>query len=137
MNRKYSQKPLILFDGYCNLCSASVQFILKYERSPVFYFSSLQSNFVKENYPELHHETTDPDTVILIENNEIHYRSDAALKISRRLKSPLNYLYNLRFIPRFLRDGIYNFIARNRYNIFGKKKSCYIPSSLYSERFLN
>ncbi|MFW5820723.1 MAG: thiol-disulfide oxidoreductase DCC family protein [Bacteroidota bacterium] len=132
-----NQKPLILFDGYCNLCSASVQFILKYEQSPVFYFSSLQSGFVKKYYSDLYNENADPDTVILIENDEIYYRSDAALRISRRLKLPLNYLYYLRFIPRFIRDGIYGLISRYRYWFFGKKNNCFIPDSKYSGRFLN
>ncbi len=129
-------QPLVLFDGYCNLCSASVQFILKYEQSPIFYFSSLQSNFVKEHYPELYDEVKDPDTVILIENNEIYYRSDAALRISRRLCFPFNYFYFLRFVPGFLRDGFYRLIARNRYRLFGRKKHCYLPDPKYSRRFL-
>lgn len=137
MNLNNKIEALILFDGYCNLCSASVQFILKYERSPVFYFSSLQSNFVRENFPELYSDTMDPDSVILIENDEMYHRSDAALKISKRLKFPFYYFNYLRFIPRFLRDGIYNLVARNRYGIFGKKNSCYIPKPAYSERFLD
>ncbi len=137
MNLNNKIESLILFDGYCKLCSASVQFILKYERSPVFYFSSLQSDFVKVNYPELYSEKTDPDTVILIENDKIYYRSEAALKISKRLKFPFNFLSYLRFVPRFLRDSVYNFVSRNRYGIFGKKNSCYIPKPDYSKRFLD
>jgi len=136
-NFYHDHRPIIFFDGYCNLCSASVQFILKHEQSPYYYFSSLQSDFVKTNFPELFEEERNPDSVILLENESLFYRSDAALRISRKLRFPLKMMGYFRFIPVFIRDPVYDLIARNRYRYFGKRESCFIPESGYSDRFLD
>ncbi|MGC9341817.1 MAG: thiol-disulfide oxidoreductase DCC family protein [Bacteroidales bacterium] len=129
-------KDIVFFDGYCHLCSGSVSFILKYEKEPKLYFSSLQSDFAKKNIPEFISENKDPESVILYKAGEIYSHSDAALQISRYLRSPLKYLYFFRYVPRFMRDGIYKFIAKNRYRIFGKRAFLYYPESDYSHRFI-
>ncbi len=136
MQSKPHNKSVIFFDGYCNLCTGSVQFILKYERSGYHYFSSLQSDYVKKNFPGLYAEGSEPDSLILLENGILHHRSDAALRISRKMKFPFSLIYYLIFLPRFIRDYLYDLTARNRYRIFGKRDSCYIPDPSYSERFL-
>lgn len=134
-NSTGDNKPIVFFDGYCNLCSGSVQFIQKYESEEYFYFASLQSEFVNKNFPELVEEGK-PESVVLLEKGEIYKRSDAALRIARHLKSPWKYLYHLKFIPVFIRDAIYRLIARYRYNIFGKRPFLYYPESDNSYRFI-
>lgn len=127
--------PLILFDGYCNLCSASVKFILRHEKHEYYYFASLQSEFVRLKYPNFFTDESDPASVILIDKGNVWFASDAAVRICRRLKFPFSMLYYFRFIPRFLRDGVYNFIARKRYRYFGRTQTCFIPEKDYRHRF--
>ena len=129
------KKPIIFYDGFCNLCSGSVQFILRKEKSEHYYFASLQSDFVKENFNALSSEG-DPESVILYENSEIYKLSDAALRISRHLKFPWNIFSYFRFIPRFLRDPVYRLVAKNRYKVFGKRNFLYSPKSENEHRFL-
>jgi predicted DCC family thiol-disulfide oxidoreductase YuxK len=132
----YESRPIILFDGYCNLCSSSVQIVLRKERKEYYYFASLQSDFVRNSFGELYSEKKDPETVVLIEKGKPYFKSDAALRICRKLKFPFYILSYFRFLPVFLRDPVYDLVSRNRYRIFGKKNSCYIPDKKYSHRFL-
>jgi predicted DCC family thiol-disulfide oxidoreductase YuxK len=134
-NEKLEDKTIVFFDGFCNLCSGSVSFILKYEKEEYLYFASLQSDFVKKNFPELDSDQKDTESVVLYENGTVYKYSDAALRISRYLKFPLNYLYFFRFIPRIIRDKIYKLIARYRYRIFGKRFFLYYPETDNSKRF--
>ncbi len=136
-NKYRESRPIVFFDGFCNLCSSSVQFILKHERSDYYFFASLQSDFVRNNFPEIYQADKDPDSLVLFENQIFYFRSDAALRISRELKSPYNLLQYLRYIPSFMRDPLYNLVARNRYRYFGKRKSYYKPDKEASYRFLD
>ena len=126
---------IVLYDGYCNLCSGAVQFILRHEKKPVYYFLSLQSPIVAELIPDILVKNP-PESIILIENEKIFMSSDAALKISRKLKFPWRIFYYFIYFPRFLRDPVYAFIAKNRYKYFGKKSSCHTPDPKYKNRFL-
>lgn len=128
--------PLILFDGYCNLCSGAVSLILNNEKKPLYYFLSLQSVKVKEFFPELSI-SDPPESIILIENDKILKRSTAALKISKNLKFPWYIFYYSIFIPSFLRDPVYKFIAKHRYNWFGRKSVCFMPKTNWKSRFLD
>ncbi|MCF8379385.1 MAG: DCC1-like thiol-disulfide oxidoreductase family protein [Bacteroidales bacterium] len=128
--------PLILFDGYCNLCSFAVNFILKKEKKPLYYFLSIQSPTLSEIYPEL--KISDPpESIILIQNDKIFKASTAALKISRNLKFPWHILYYAIYLPLFLRDPLYRFIAKKRYRWFGKKNVCYMPKENWKARFMD
>ena len=135
VNHKFPES-IVLYDGYCNLCSGAVQFILKYEKEPVYYFLSLQSLKVEELIPDFKLKDP-PESVILIESGKIFMASEAALKIARKLKFPWRVLYYFIYFPRFLRDPAYNFIAKNRYKFFGKKSSCFIPNPKWKSRFLD
>ena len=126
---------IIFFDGVCNLCSASVQFIIKRDPKQKYRFASLQSDYAKKVLAEFNVAET-LRTIVLVDGKEIYFRSDAALEISRGLKGLWPALTVLKIIPRFIRDAIYNFIAQNRYRWFGKKDECWIPSPEWQNRFL-
>lgn len=136
INSSEGIRPVILYDGVCNLCNASVRFVLKYERSPYYRFAPLQGKFaseVRQQYalPE------DADSVVLIENQQIFTASTAALRITRHLKTPWNWLVLFKILPVSFRDMVYRWIARNRYRWFGKKETCEIPSPEITHRFLD
>ena len=115
---------IILFDGVCNLCNGSVKFIMKHHKKDSFNFVSQQSK-EGQKLVEKHH-LEDYDSIILIDNKEVYLYSDAALEISKEFGDMWKYLYLFRFLPKFFRNGIYKFIAKYRYKIFGKQESCTI-----------
>ena len=114
--------PLILFDGVCNLCNGAVQFIIKRDKHAVFRFAPLQSDFGHDQLRNAGLVFSSVETIILVEDGRVYQRSDAALRISRHLRGAWPLLYSLRILPRIIRDGLYNWIARNRYRFFGKRE---------------
>ncbi len=130
------ENPILLFDGVCNLCNQSVQFIIKADKKVVFRFASLQSEFAKEHLKQFETETEDLKTIYLLVDNKIYDRSDAALEIAKRLGGFWQLFYVFKIIPSFIRDAVYNLISRNRYRWFGKQESCMIPSPELTSRFL-
>lgn len=129
--------PVILFDGVCNLCNASVQFILDRDPDARFRFASLQS---EEGAALLRSHGGDPealDSVVLIEDGRVFQHSDAALRIARHLSGAWPALAALRIVPRPLRDAGYRLVARNRYRWFGKEESCRLPTPETRARFLD
>lgn len=130
-----SSNFIVLFDGDCNLCNSSVNFIIKHDTEELFYFASLQSDVSKQILLQFSVKKTDFNTVVLIENNNMHIKSTAILKILRHLKH-YRFLYFLIYIPVKIRDFIYNIIANNRYKWFGKKKQCAIYTDKIKKRFL-
>lgn len=131
------EKPILLFDGVCNLCNSTVQFVLKRDKKHYFKFASLQSNygqlFLKKNKLP----TSIYDTFILIEGNSYTIKSSAILKVFKQLSSLWPVLYIFIIIPKIIRDTLYNIIAKNRYHIFGKKDSCMIPDKEIISRFMD
>jgi predicted DCC family thiol-disulfide oxidoreductase YuxK len=127
---------IVLFDGVCNLCSGSVLFIIKRDTNRIFKFASLQSDFGQQQLEKFKVDKNLLHSIILIRGNEMFERSDAALEITKQLSGVWPVLYIFKILPRFLRDGIYNLIARNRYSLFGKKDVCWIPTPELKERFL-
>lgn len=128
--------PIVVFDGVCNFCNASVQFILQHDRSRVFRFAALQSSAGRALLERHGFDPLEADTFVLVEGEKCRVRSDAALGVARRLPLPWRLVFLLRWIPRPLRDAVYRTIARNRYRWFGKRESCMVPSADVSERFL-
>lgn len=117
------RKSIVLFDGICNLCNSSVDFILKKDKGLHFTFVALQSQGAKkliENYSI----PTETDSILLIKNNTLYIESDAALEISKLLPSPWNWIAVFRIIPKKWRDSIYRWVAKNRYRWFGKRTNC-------------
>lgn len=132
---KVLQHPVILFDGVCNLCCGSVQFIIKHDKKKTFRFASLQSNFAEQ---VLQNKTSKPgnlDSIILLRDGKFHYQSTAALMIAKQLNGSFPLFYCLMIIPKFIRDGIYSFIANHRYQWFGKRSECWLPTKELNELF--
>ena len=128
--------PVILFDGVCNLCNASVQFIIRHDRKKKFRYASLQSEFGKTLIEKFNLSNADSDSVILLENNSVKIKSSAALEIAKKMGGFYSTLYVFILLPRFIRDNIYDFVARNRYRWFGKQDSCMIPTSELKKLFI-
>jgi predicted DCC family thiol-disulfide oxidoreductase YuxK len=126
-----AKQPLILFDGVCNLCNASVQFIVKRDPHQKFKFASLQSPVAKEYLTN-----QEMSSILLIKNGKYYDRSNAALEIARDLKGPWKIFYFFKIIPASLRNVLYNVIANNRYKLFGKKDECMIPTPELRSRFI-
>lgn len=129
--------PVILFDGVCNLCNSSVQFIINHDKKQVFRFASLQSEFGKNILQQFDLSDKNIDSVMLFENNSVMIKSTAALNIAKRLGGGYSLLYALIIIPKFIRDFVYDFIARNRYKWFGKQESCMIPNPRLKKLFFD
>lgn len=110
---------VVFFDGVCNLCNASVRFLKKYDKHQIFEIHSLQSELAQTLLTP-HFPQNLPDSIVYLNNNEILTESDAVLEIFRQLPLPWKFLYIFKIIPKFLRNSIYRYIARNRYKWFGK-----------------
>ena len=130
------EKPVILFDGVCNLCNGSVQFILKRDKKNKFRFGSLQGNYGQQMMKKLQMPSGDMYSFILQENEKVYTRSTAALRVLKLLGGKWKLFYSFIVIPKFVRDGVYRFIAQNRYRWFGKKEECWIPDPKWNDRFL-
>lgn len=130
-------KKLILFDGVCNLCNASVQYIIKHDKKKLFMFAALQSESGKKITKKFNIDTTKIDSIILYSpENKIDYKSTAALKIAYHLGFPNSLMCIFFILPPFIRNWVYNYIAKNRYKWFGKKKECMLPTPELKSRFL-
>ncbi|MCU7667382.1 thiol-disulfide oxidoreductase DCC family protein [Bacillus thuringiensis] len=128
-------EKIILFDGECNVCDRSVQFIIKRDPIGLFKFASMQSDIGKELLNK-YNAPNDLSSLVLIENNNCYLKSSAALRVSKNLKGAWKLLYFLLVVPKPLRDYFYSIIAKNRYKWFGKKDSCMLPSPEIRKRFL-
>jgi len=131
------QRRIILFDGICNVCNGSIIFILKREKDPIFQFASIQSETGKELLEWCGLPSNYNQAVIYIEDGKIYLGSTAALKIGRHLIFPWSLLSSAGFgVPKFIRDWVYNQIAQHRYQWFGKKDLCMVPTESLKARFL-
>jgi predicted DCC family thiol-disulfide oxidoreductase YuxK len=133
MDYNYS---LILFDGVCNFCNSSVNFIIKRDKKNIFRFSSLQSETGQKCLSEYNFSHTEFDTIILIEKGELYNRSAAALRIAKSISGIWKLFYIFIIIPRPIRNYFYDLLSRNRYKWFGKRDACRIPSESEKEKFL-
>ncbi len=128
--------PILLFDGVCNLCHGSVRFLLDRDRKARFRFAPLQSEIGRALLARFDLDAAALDTVVLIDADGAHARSDAALRCARLLGAPWSWSWLLSAVPRPLRDAAYEFVARHRYRWFGKKDACPIPRPEWRARFL-
>ncbi len=128
--------PVLLFDGVCNLCNASVQWVLQKDKKGVFRFAALQSE-TGQQLMESHGMSTEKiETVVLVSGQKVFTHSDAPLELVRLLGGGWSVLYIFRWIPKRLRDAVYRFVARNRYRWFGEKATCMMPKPEWKGRFL-
>lgn len=135
MNKQLTHS-IILFDGVCNLCNEAVNFVIKRDTGNVFKFTPLQE---KQGVLLLKTHAVDTqklDSIVLIENEKVYVKSSAALRIAKKMSNLWPLFFVLLIIPSFIRDGVYDFIAKNRYKWFGKKEQCMIPTPGLREKFL-
>ena len=129
-------EKIVLFDGVCNLCNASVQFISRHNKNGDLKFASLQSEFGLSQLAKFQL-SAEVKTIVFIIDGKALLRSNAALELCEYLDGLYPYLKILKIFPAFLRDWVYNIIAKNRYKWFGKKDSCMIPTPEIVGKFLN
>lgn len=130
-------QPILLFDGVCNLCNNTVQFCINNDKTGKIHYASLQSNIGQEYLKKFKMSGTDLTSVILIESERFYTKSDAPLRLVKYFDNKLWRLSSIFFIvPKFIRDVIYDFIAKNRYKWFGKRESCMLPTPDLRSRFL-
>lgn len=127
---------IVMFDGVCNLCNDAVDFIIVRDKKDKFKFGALQDETSKEILEEFDVKEDYLDSIILIRKDKIYYKSRAALEISRNLSGLWPLAYALIVIPSFIRDPIYDWIAKNRYKWFGKRETCRFPSDEERAKFL-
>ncbi len=135
MNSEIKHK-IILFDGVCNLCNSSVIFAIKRDKNDVFRFAALQSEIGEQLTSKYNIDTSKTDSIILIDGEKYYEKSSAALHIAKYLSGGWPLLYSFIILPKFIRDSVYNFIAKNRYKWYGKKESCMIPTPELQAKFL-
>lgn len=129
--------PLVLFDGVCNFCNGSVNFIIKRDPRAIFRFAALQSEAGRKMLEECGVSPDGIESVVLIEDGRLFEASTASLRIAKRLGAPWSWTYALILIPKFVRDGLYKLFARNRYRLFGQKDACMMPTAEVRARFLD
>ncbi len=132
-----TEAPILLFDGVCNLCSSSVQFVLRHNAKGNIRFASLQSEFGQRTLKRYHLPSEYIDSLVLLENGKAYVKSDAALKLSKHLNGPWKFGSVLLVIPVFIRNAVYDLIARYRYSWFGRKEVCWMPQPEWKNRFLD
>lgn len=128
-------KRIVLFDGECNFCDASVQFIIKHDPKGLFQFASLQSE-VGEKLLKEYRVPKNTDSIVLIEEDMYYTDSTAALKIAKNLSGLWKLFYAFIVFPKPIRTSVYRWVAKNRYKWFGKKQYCMLPTMEQRKRFL-
>ncbi|WP_274307575.1 thiol-disulfide oxidoreductase DCC family protein [Solibacillus daqui] len=126
---------IILFDGECSFCDASVQFILTRDTKAVFQFAALQSE-IGQALLKKFQVPVDIDSLVLLEGECYYLKSTAALRIARQLAGLWKLMFGVILVPRPLRDAVYSYFAKNRYRWFGKKEACMLPTVEQRSRFL-
>lgn len=117
-----SDKPVVIFDGYCNLCSGTVQFFRRHDSGNHFRFLAGQSIEGMELLKR--YNLSSPETILFIDNGKVYTESNAVLRMSELLGFPWKFISFLKIIPAFIRDAVYRIISRNRYKWYGKRKTC-------------
>ena len=131
-----TQNAIILFDGVCNFCNGSVNFIIDRDKTGYFKFAPLQSEIGEKLLAENGIDKTVTDSVILVEDGKVYTHSTAALRIAGRLEGKWSWFRHLTVVPSFVRDGFYKLFAKNRYKLFGKQEACMLPTPEIRSRFL-
>ena len=130
------QHKIILFDGVCNLCNSSVTFIIKRDVHDQFRFAALQSEIGQHYIQKFKIDPVETDSIILIKKDKYYAKSSAALRIAKYLSGGYPLLYGFLIVPKFIRNAVYDYIAKNRYKWYGKKEQCMIPTPELKSKFL-
>ena len=130
-------KKIVLFDGVCNLCESSIQFIIKHDKKDVFRFVAIQSELGQRIIKHIGINTTETDSIILyLPGIAYYYKAEAALKIAKDLNGIYSFLSLLTVFPNSISNRVYDYIAKNRYKWYGKKEQCMIPTPELKSKFL-
>lgn len=127
---------MVLFDGFCNLCSGTVRFAIARDRKKILRFAPLQSAAGQRLLKEHGRASGEIQSIVFIQNGKVYTRSGAALRFFGRLGGPWTLLPIFLVVPAFIRDAVYDRIARNRYRWYGKKEACWVPAPDLKSRFL-
>lgn len=130
------EKPIIIFDGICNLCNRSVQIVIKNDPAGKFMFASLQSEKGQQLLKKFSLPLNEFNSFILVKDDKVYTKSTGALKVAKQLKGGWWLLYGFIIVPKFIRDAVYNWVARNRYKWFGKREECMLPTPAIKARFI-
>ncbi len=133
-----NQKKILLFDGVCNLCNNAVQYVIKRDKNDLYRYAALQSDIGRKLTAERHIDTSQVDSIILIEPGVAYYtKSAAALKIAKSFGGLWGFAAILEWIPESLSNVVYDFVAKNRYRWYGKKEACMVPTPELKAKFLD
>lgn len=127
---------VVLFDGVCNLCNGAVNMLIDRDKKNVFRFASLQSTYGQQVVAKHHLQGEYLNTILLVEGDKVYERSTAVLRVFKHLGGLYRLLYFFIVVPVFIRNAVYNFVARNRYRWFGKQDACRIPTPELKAKFL-
>ena len=137
MNLLPEHKKLILFDGVCNLCNNTVQYVIKHDDKDRFRFAALQSEIGQSIIDKYQIDTSKVDSILLYsEEHGLKIKSTAALHIARHLGFPYRLLSIFLIVPPFIRNWVYDFVAKNRYKWYGQREECMIPTPELKSKFL-
>ena len=128
------KNQIILFDGVCNLCNSSVNYVIDHDPEAKFRFAPLQSAFAHDLVPDSLRQV---DSIVLFKDGQFYQKSDAALHIAKDLQGPVRLAWHLRFFPRWIRDKVYDFVGANRYRWFGQTETCRMPTAEITQRFIS
>ncbi len=133
-----AQNPVLFFDGVCNLCNGAIQFVIKHDKQQKLLFASLQSEAGKKAISGVTAQYQYyPDSLLLFYKGKYYIQSDAVLRTAKLMGGAWSAFYVFIIIPRFIRDGLYRFVSRNRYKWYGKRDACMIPTPELKARFLS
>jgi predicted DCC family thiol-disulfide oxidoreductase YuxK len=135
--KETGEHALILFDGVCNFCNSSVNIVLRRDKKDYFRFAPLQSPTGQEILRKNKMDPAGLESIVLVEKDKIYTRSVAALRVAKKLSGAWPLFYAFVIVPPFIRDIVYQFIAKNRYRWFGKKESCMIPTPDVRRKFVD
>ena len=135
-NRVVLTGPLVLFDGVCNLCSGSLQFLLPRDRTGRLYFAPIQSTIGQQVLERHKLPLEDWDSFVFLDEGRVYLKAEAVLRIARFLPWPWRMLSAFRLLPKPVADWCYDRVARNRYRLFGRRQQCMVPDAKSSARFV-
>lgn len=132
-------KQLILFDGVCNLCNSSVLFVIKRDKNNTFLFAPLQGDIGNEIMKSFNIDQNQVDSILLYDpkHKRLRIKSSAALHIGKKLGFPINLLVVFLIVPNFIRNWVYDYVAKNRYKWYGKREACMIPTPELQAKFIS
>jgi len=137
MDNLPKDKKIILFDGVCNLCDATVQRVIEHDKKDVFRFAAIQSEIGRQIISHIGIDITKTDSIILYEpGHAYYYKAEAAMKIAKQMGGWYSIVGWFSFLPEWISNGMYDYVARNRYKWYGKKNECMIPTPELKAKFL-